>query len=156
MSSRHCFNAAAAAGALMLLLPAAAAAQGCCTPGTSPLGGLGGQPLRPWSAEYGVAFDGYDLRQAYRGTRKVPDPGRRHSRVTRVVTYARVGLPGQAVVLLEVPYDYRMRELPIPSPAGEVMVRHSNDAFGDLSTLLLIRAIPRAGISSWGLTLARG
>ena len=139
-----------------MLPPALTWAQGCCTPGTSPLGGLSGGPLRPWALEAGLAFDGYELRQGYRGSHKVPDPGRRRSQVDRVVAYARVGLPGEAALVVELPYDYRMRKLPLPSGSGEVESKLANSAFGDLSTLVLVRALPRSSVSPWGISLGAG
>ena len=49
-------------------------AQGCCTPGTSPLGGLTGSALAPWAVETGLASEWYELRQAYRDIlRREPD-----------------------------------------------------------------------------------
>lgn len=138
------------------LLPGRVGAQGCCTPGTSPLGGLSGRALSPWSLEYGLAFDGYDLRQGYRGSTKVPDPGRRHSQVARFVAYTRLGLPARATLVLEVPYDYRMREFPVMTGAGEEEFKLSNRAFGDLSTTFLIRVLPRSTLAPWGVDLGAG
>ena len=142
--------------ALALLAPAAAVAQGCCTPGTSPLGGLTGAALEPWRIETGLASEGYELRQAYRGSAPATDPAGRHSRVGRVLGWARIGLPGAGVLIVEMPLEYRMREQPQPLGAPGEMFRLANTAPGDLSTSLMVRVFPRSRPKPWGLDAGLG
>lgn len=144
--------------ALMLPLagPAPARAQGCCTPGTSPLGGLTGAALAPWRVEAGITSEGYDLRQAYRGGEAVTDPGGRSSTVARALGWTRLGLPGQAVLVLELPLEHRTREQPQPLGAPGEMLRLRNTAPGDLSTSLIVRLAPRARPAPWAVNAGAG
>jgi len=145
-----------AALAAVLLAPAAALAQGCCTPGTSPLGGITGAPLRPWQVEAGIAAEWYELRQAYIGRDPVVDPAGRHSRVDRALGWARLGLPASGVLIVELPLEYRMREQPQPFGDPGEMFRLDNTAPGDLSTSLMVRVFPRSRPRPWGVSAGIG
>ena len=46
---------------LLALSPGQLSAQGCCTPGSSPLGGVAGGSLLPGVWEFGVSLTGYQL-----------------------------------------------------------------------------------------------
>src|SRR5437867_7115076 len=109
-------------------LLAQAHGQGCCTPGSSPLGGLTGGPLGRRNLEFGVAFEGYELRQAYRGTEAVDDPGGRHSRVASTLFYSRIGLHDRVALLVQLPYEYRMQEQTIVLGPQRLYQRFSNRA----------------------------
>ena len=141
---------------LAMLAPVPVGAQGCCTPGTSPLGGMTGAPLAPWQIETGLASEWYELRQAYRGSESVVDPAGRHSRVTRVLGWARLGLPASGVLIVELPFEYRMREQPQPFGAPGELFRLSNTAPGDLSTSIMVRVVPRGRPAPWGVNAGLG
>ena len=149
-------RAALVALAFTLLQPAAARGQGCCTPGTSPLGGLTGPALEPWTLECGLVSGWYELRQAYRGSEREADPALRHSRVDRVLGWVRLGLPGAAVLIVELPYEYRMREQPQPLGNPGEMFRLANTDLGDLSTSLMVRVLPRSRLKPWGVNAGLG
>jgi len=142
--------------ALTLLVPARLWGQGCCTPGTSPMGGLTGSALSPWRVEIGLDSEGYDLRQAFDGDAPAADPAGRHSQVGRVLVWARVGLPGEVVLVVDLPYEHRMREQPQPLGAPGEMFRLSNTALGDLSTSVIVRLAPRGRPKPWGVDAGAG
>lgn len=131
-------------------------AQGCCTPGTSPLGGLTGSALAPWAVETGLASEWYELRQAYRDADPVDDPARRHSTVARVLGWVRLGLPASSVLIVELPFEYRMREQPQPFGAPGEMFRLANTAPGDLSTSVVVALLPRGRPKPWGVSAGLG
>lgn len=130
--------------------------QGCCTPGSSPLGGLTGGPLRRQSVEVGVAFEGYELQQAYLGADAIDDPGGRHSRVASTLFYSRIGLHDRLAAVIQLPYEYRMREQTIVLGEARLYQKFSNAALGDLTTLLMVRALPLRPVASWAVILGAG
>ena len=77
---------------ILAVTPAPGAAQGCCTPGSSPLGGLSGGSLLRGQWELGLWTEGFSLRQGFDGDTKIEDPARRESRVLTVAGYLRLGL----------------------------------------------------------------
>lgn len=150
-------SAAALAGLLLAALaPSGLRAQGCCTPGSSPMGGLTGAALSPWRIEAGFDTEGYELRQAYQGDAPTTDPSGRHSQVGRIMGWVRLGLPAEAVLVLELPYEYRMREQPQPFGTPGEMFRLSNTAPGDLSTSLMVHLLPRGRPEPWGVDAGAG
>lgn len=155
-ATRSGFAGLPLAALLLAGLPAAPHAQGCCTPGTSPLGGLTGAPVAPWRVEPGIASEWYELRQAYQGDVPAVDPSRRHSQVARALAWMRVGLPAEAVLIVELPWERRMREQPQPLGAPGEMFRLTNTAPGDLSTSLMVRLLPRGRPRPWGVNAGLG
>jgi hypothetical protein len=140
----------------LVLAPASARAQGCCTPGTSPLAGLSGVALTPGAIEVGLTADAYELRQAYQGGTRTADPARRHSSVQRVLVWARVGLPAEAVFIVEAPWESRMREQPQPLAPPGTTFRLTGRGAGDIATSVVIRAFPRGRPASWGVNAGAG
>lgn len=149
-------RALAALLAVLAFAPSSARAQGCCTPGTSPLAGLSGVALTPGAIEAGVSADAYELRQAYEGATRTEDPARRHSTVQRVLAWVRVGLPAGAVLVVEAPWESRMREQPQPLAPPGSLFRLTGRGFGDVATSVVIRALPRGGPSPWGVNAGAG
>jgi hypothetical protein len=128
-------------------------AQGCCAPGTSPLGSLGGPDLAPGQINAGVTFEYYELDQTYEGRSKVTDRTDRYSRVRRAVPWLRVGLPLESSLVVEWPHEDRFKELRAPDGSA---LDIENQAPGDLSTLILVRAVPRSSVARWSLNVGAG
>jgi len=128
--------------AALVLFPRTSWGQGCCTPGSSPLGGLSGGPLRAGQLEVGLAAEAFALRQGYEGSEKVEDPARRESRVLSTTAYARLGLASRFALVLQLPYEYRERTAPAISETGQPGQDFSNAAFGDLGTIVMAQVIP--------------
>ena len=98
--------------------PRLAWSQGCCNPGSSPLGGVAGGTMKPGAMEFGAALDAFTLDQAYLGTEPIDDPGGRFSQVLSTTFYARIGIHERVVGVVELPVDDRMREQDLPTPSG--------------------------------------
>jgi len=130
--------------------------QGCCTPGSSPLGGLTGGALAARSVELGVALEGYELGQAYRSTEAVDDPGGRHSHVASTLFYSRIGLHARLVLVVQLPYEYRMREQMVVLGPQRLYQKFSNTAFGDLMTIVMVRTLPLRPVAPWAVVLGAG
>ena len=148
------------AGLLLLVAltgaPEVASGQGCCTPGSSPLGGLSGSPLQPWQFELGVASEAFHLKQAYRGTSRVDDASRRESRVFTAVAYLRVAVHHRAVALVQLPWEFSERTAPYIPETGSPAQDFSNSALGDLVTLVLVQVLPLRGPGPYTLNLGAG
>ena len=108
------------------------------------------------AVELGVGSDDYDLRQAYEGATRTTDPAGRHSQVDRVLGWARLGLPGDAVLVVELPWESRMREQPQPLGAPGEQFRLTGRGIGDLATSVLIRALPRRSPAPWAVSVGVG
>lgn len=141
---------------LAVLVSSRGHAQGCCTPGTSPLGGLTGSALAPWTVETGLSSEWYELHQAYRDREPVDDPAGRHSTVARVLGWVRLGLPAASVLIVELPFEHRMREQPQPFGAPGEMFRLVSTAPGDLSTSVMVALLPRGRPKPWGVNVGLG
>ncbi|MFQ5599069.1 MAG: hypothetical protein ACE5G2_00795 [Candidatus Krumholzibacteriia bacterium] len=137
-------------------VPSVVLAQGCCTPGTSALGGLTGGPLLAGNIEAGLAVEGYDLRQAYRGNDRVADPANRRSQVLSTTFYSRIGLHKRVAAIVRLPYEYRMREQTVILGTQAFHHEFSNTALGDLTTLVMARVLPFRPFASWGIQLGAG
>jgi hypothetical protein len=149
-------RAALLLSALLIVTAGRVQAQGCCSPGSSPLGGLGGTALPPGSVEAGLLFDDYRLNQAYRGSERIEAVNDRREQVTRWLAFARVGLPAQATLIVEWPYESRSRDQTIRTESQELSLDFRNRAPGDLSTLLVVRAFPRGVPAPWGVDAGIG
>lgn len=127
---------------LLALSPDQLSAQGCCTPGSSPMGGVAGGPLLQGSWEFGVSLTGFQLDQGYEGSTKVDDP--RYSEVASAAFFVRFGASHRLALIAELPVDYRMREIDLGSPFGGsgTTSRFSNTSVGDFTTLVMFRAWP--------------
>lgn len=126
--------------------PGAAFPQGCCTPGSSPLGGITGGPTNAGSVEVGATVDAFWLHQAYVGTKRIDDPSGRTSRVFNASSYVRIGLASRIVAVLALPVDDRRREQEITTTSGTFRTEFRSRALGDASTLLMARVWPWNGI----------
>jgi hypothetical protein len=151
-----CRFALLAAFALPAFSPAGAAAQGCCTPGSSPLGGISGGALDGGGIEVGLWAEAYGLRQGYRGSAKIEDPALRESRVLTAVGFLRVGLHDRVALLAQFPFEYRDRTAPAIPGTGTPAQDFSNTAPGDLTTILLARVLPAQGPGRFALVLGAG
>lgn len=147
------------AGLVLIALVLAATdarGQGCCTPGTSPLGPISGGSLRRGGLELGLTADGYDLRHARRGREEVEDPAHRTSRVLTSRLHARYGLGSRIAILASMPLDRRERDQTVTIDGVATTYHLENTDLGDLSTWVLARALPRAAISPWSLSIGAG
>ncbi len=130
--------------------------QGCCTPGSSPLGGLSGGALHSRQLEVGFAFEGYRLHQGYEGSVQVQDPARRESTVYSTTAFARFGISSRAALILQLPLEHRQRSAPAIPEKGQPSHDFSNTAIGDLTTLFMIQALPIHGPSAATVNLGLG
>ncbi len=146
----------ACALAAIAFLPAAAGAQGCCTPGSSPLGGLSGGSLLRGQVEIGIASEGFSLRQAYLGSTQVDDPAQRESRVLTVLPYVRVGILDRLAFIAQLPFEHRERTAPAIPETGAPQQDFSNTDWADLTTLLMAQVLPWKGIAPYALNLGAG
>ena len=135
-------------------IPRTALAQGCCTPGSSPLGGIVGGPTKRWSVELGTALDVFELDQGYEGTEKFDDP--RYSRVLSNSFFTRIGLSTRFLLIVEVPIDNRMRRQELNTPTGTKTFEFNNTALGDISTLMMARVLPWSGLGRTSLNVGIG
>ena len=142
--------------ALLLLLPASARAQGCCTPGSSPIGGVTGGPTHAGSIEIGVSTAWFELKHAYRQSVRVEDPGRRTSRVISSSFFLRVGLGSRWLALLQVPYDVRRRRQVLDTPSGSYEYEFRNSKLGDTSVMVLGRVWPSSGVGPTAVNVGVG
>jgi hypothetical protein len=135
-----------------------ARAQGCCTPGTGPLSGLRAGGLVPGQFRLGFAWDQFDLDSALRGTEEVEPLADREARYSRLVTQLEAGLPARARLAVELPWEFREREVVLgaggPDPPTLDL---ENAALGDLTTTLLVEVAPRSKLPRpWSLDLGAG
>ncbi len=136
------------------MCPRLVLAQGCCTPGSSPLGGITGGPTQKWSIEIGSAVDFFELDQGYEGTRKFDDP--RYSTVLSTACYARIGLSRRFVAIVEIPVDNRMRRQDLATPSGPRTFEFDNTSLGDVSTLVMARVWPWSGLGPTSINAGVG
>ena len=139
---------------VMVSIPRLATGQGCCTPGSSPLGGIVGGPTKRGSVEVGSALDAFELDQGYEGSGKFDDP--RYSRVLSSSFFARIGLSARLVAIVEVPIDNRMRRQELNTPGGKKTFEFNNTALGDISTLVMARVLPWSGFGPTSLNIGVG
>lgn len=140
--------------ALMAASPRLVLAQGCCTPGSSPLGGIAGGPTRKGSVEIGSVVDFFELDQGYEGTRKFDDP--RYSTVLSTAFYARIGLGRRWVAIAEIPVDNRTRRQDLATPSGLRSFEFDNTSLGDVSTLVMASVWPWSGLGPTSVNLGVG
>ena len=159
MTALHrCFPGlpAALAFGFLSLCAAPCFPQGCCTPGSSPLGGLSGGPLHRGQFEIGVAAEGFGLRQGYDGSTRIQDPSGRRSRVLAAAVFVRLGLLDRVAFIGQLPFEYRERTAPAVPEVGFPGHDFSNAAVGDLSTIVLVRVLPLRGIGRLALNVGAG
>jgi hypothetical protein len=138
--------------------PADVRAQGCCTPGTGPLQGLRAGGLAPGSIRGGVAWDRFELETTRRGTEEVPPLAEREARYARLVLQLEAGLPAGARAALELPWEFRRRQVVLPIGGDEpAALDLENSAIGDLTTTVLVEVAPRAATPRrWSVELGGG
>jgi len=145
------------AAGLALAGSSRAVAQGCCSPGASPLGTLVSGFPAPGRVQAGVLFEFYELDRTRAGTEEVPDLADRYSRARRAIPYVRVGLPARLSLLVELPYEDRLKQLRFTTASGNRFgLDIENEGFGDLSSVLLFRAAPAADLAPWSLHVGAG
>lgn len=134
----------------------AAFAQGCCTPGSSPLGGITGGPTKGGSVEVGTTLDAFWLEQAYAGADRREDPNGRSGRVFSASTYLRVGLGSRLVAIVALSVDERRREQEIATASGTFRTEFRSRGIGDASTLMMARIWPWNGFGPTSATIGIG
>jgi hypothetical protein len=133
-----------------------ARAQGCCTPGSSPMGGITGGASYAGSLEFGASSEWFELDKAYEGSVQMEDPGGRYSRVVSTSLFLRVGLSRRLLAVVQLPFDDRMRSQDFVSPSGSYTYEFRNTALGDVSTLLMARVWPWSGMGPTVVNLGAG
>ncbi|MDZ4804206.1 MAG: hypothetical protein SGI90_05030 [Candidatus Eisenbacteria bacterium] len=135
-----------------------ALAQGCCTPGTGPLSGLRAGGLLPGQFRVGLAWDQFDLNSALRGSDEVQPLTDRQARYARLVAQLEVGLPSRARLAVELPWEFRRREVVLaPGVPNSPTLDLENRAPGDLTTTLLVEIAPRSATPRpWAIDLGGG
>lgn len=140
----------------LTLVAGQAGAQGCCTPGSSPMGGVTGGPSHAGSIELGFSSEWFELDRAYENSQQIEDPGGRYSRVLSSNLFLRLGLSQRLLAVAQLPFDDRLRRQTLTTPSGSTEYEFRNTAMGDLGTMLLARIVPWSGFGRTVVNLGAG
>lgn len=112
-------------------------AQGCCTPGTTALGGVE-RGIAPYQTLLvGLSYQNNDLEDAFESTHRIPDPLGRTATVTALNLEIEYGLTDRVSLVVNSNYLTKRRELTVRSSSSSFpeIVGFTGRGFGDIIVL---------------------
>ena len=148
---------------LFFSLPAVthkANAQGCCTVGSSLLGGFDNSVQTYHTLSLGLDYQFNSLTRAFEGSESIDDPLRRTATVAYFTLRAEYGLQPRLSILASLYYADRTRELTVESGQGTGMFLETAEfrgsGIGDVTLLAKYRLVSSSFASPFGLAVGAG
>lgn len=144
--------------AVLVIPPQQSNAQGCCTPGTSTLGGVErGVPLSH-ALTISLSYQNNNLKDAFEASERIEDPLGRTASVEHINLELEYGLANQISIMVATSYYKKKRELTVKTGTSSISetVNFSGAGFGDVIVLGKYQIVAPTILSAWELSIGGG